>query len=106
VESVLIIHGQALQIMLYARAVDGSAEAARFLSPNKPHEAAKLAIAIMEKKLETYHKFNETHPGYGGLIPWAKTDEQDIRPTDDWVNRVPALDNGYSSCTSQKYWRN
>jgi hypothetical protein len=83
--------------MLYARAIDGSPEAARFLSPNKPKHAPKIAFSIMEKKLKAYLRFNETHPGFGGAIPWMTTSEQDITPTYDWVNRVPALDNGYVS---------
>lgn len=80
--------------MLYARAIDGSPEAARFLNPDKPKKAADLAFSIMEKKLKAYLRFNETHPGYGGSIPWMTTSTQDIEPTPDWVNRVPALDNG------------
>ncbi|KAG9251090.1 putative GPI anchored protein [Emericellopsis atlantica] len=85
---------EALQIMLYARAVEGSHDAAQFLSSRHPKKAPKIAFDIMEKKLETYLKFNETHPGFGGALPWFKADIQDIVPQPDWVNRVPALDNG------------
>lgn len=48
----------------------------------------------METKLQTYLKFNETYPGFGGFLPWFTSSTQDITPTLDWVNRVPALDNG------------
>lgn len=80
--------------MLYARAIDGSPEAARFLSPKKPIDASKIAFSIMGKKFKAYLRFNETHPGFGGVLPWMTTSDQDITPTWDWVNRVPALDNG------------
>jgi hypothetical protein len=49
----------------------------------------------MRTKLATYQKFNETFPGFGGFLPWyANYDNGTIQPTWDWVNRVPALDNG------------
>lgn len=86
---------QALQIMIYARAVEGSKEAAKFLNPDHPAKAHNLALSIMEKKLETYRRFNETYPGFGGHIPWVTTSSSDISPTPDWVGRVPALDNGW-----------
>ena len=50
----------------------------------------------MSLKMETYLKFNETFPGFGGFIPWFLADEKEIQPTADWVNRVPGLDNGYN----------
>jgi hypothetical protein len=80
--------------MLYAHAVSGSSQAARFLSPDHPSAAPKIAVSIMETKLQTYLKFNETYPGFGGFLPWFTSSTQDITPTWDWVNRVPALDNG------------
>lgn len=86
---------QSLQIMLYAHAVAGSREAARFLSPQDPSAAPGLAVSIMERKLRTYLRFNETFPGFGGYLPWFTSTEQDLTPTADWNNRVPGLDNGY-----------
>ncbi|KAL2851384.1 putative GPI anchored protein [Aspergillus pseudodeflectus] len=85
---------EALQIMLYARAIDGSLEAARFLSPDNLKDASGLVFALMEKKLETYIEFNETYPGFGGNLPWFAASERYIAPQPDWQNRVPALDNG------------
>lgn len=80
--------------MVYAQAISGSKEAARFLTPHDLSAAPKFAASIMETKLETYLRFNETYPGFGGYLPWIKTDVQDIRPQGDWDNRVPGLDNG------------
>ncbi|KAJ5662378.1 uncharacterized protein N7477_009994 [Penicillium maclennaniae] len=84
---------ESLQIMLYAHAMAGSSLAARFLSPDQPSAAPRIAASIMETKLETYLQFNETYPGFGGFLPWFTSSTQEITPTWDWVNRVPALDN-------------
>ena len=81
--------------MLYTHAIAGSPEAARFLSPTDTAAAPEIAASIMQTKLQTYLKFNETNPGFGGFLPWITADSQDLTPTWDWVNRVPALDNGY-----------
>lgn len=80
--------------MLYAHAVAGSKKAARFLTPDDPSKARKLAASIMKTKLRTYLQFNESNPGFGGFLPWMTTSERQLSPTWDWVNRVPALDNG------------
>ncbi|PHH66470.1 hypothetical protein CDD81_6945 [Ophiocordyceps australis] len=85
---------EALQMMLYARAIDGSQEAARFLTPDNLASAPELAASILDDKLKTYIRFNATYPGFGGFLPWVTTDKYDIEPAWDWVNRVPALDNG------------
>lgn len=85
---------EALQIMLYAHAIAGSKEAARFLTPQDASKAPKLAASIMKTKLQTYLRFNQTHPGFGGFLPWMTTSEKEMSPTWDWNNRVPALDNG------------
>ncbi|KAG5977248.1 hypothetical protein E4U55_006949 [Claviceps digitariae] len=85
---------EAIQIMLYAHAISGSKEAARFLTPYDLTEAPKLAASVMKTKLQTYLRFNQTYPGFGGFLPWITTNEHDLSPTWDWNNRVPALDNG------------
>ncbi|KAJ5881865.1 uncharacterized protein N7529_000537 [Penicillium soppii] len=85
---------ESLQIMLYTHAINGSPGAARFLSPSNTAAAPEIAASIMQTKLQTYLKFNETYPGFGGFLPWITADSQDLTPTLDWVNRVPALDNG------------
>ncbi|TWU76020.1 hypothetical protein ED733_007185 [Metarhizium rileyi] len=84
----------ALQIMLYARAISGSKEAARFLTPENLARAPNFAASIMKTKLRTYLRFNQSNPGFGGFLPWMTTSEHQLSPTWDWVNRVPALDNG------------
>lgn len=85
---------QALQIIVYTHAVAGNRQAATFVYPQNPSDAPLWAAAILNTKLQTYLAFNETYPGFGGFLPWFLANETSIRPTADWVNRVPALDNG------------
>ncbi|KAH7041217.1 putative GPI anchored protein [Microdochium trichocladiopsis] len=85
---------EALAFMLYAQVIKGSKEAARFLSPDDLKAAPGIARSILSTKLQTYQNFNQTYPGFGGHLPWFTSDQQDIAPTYDWVNRVPGLDNG------------
>lgn len=87
--------------MLYAQAIAGNKQAARFLTPDNLKSAPKFAASIMETKLKTYLNFNETYPGFGGYLPWFKADEQNIKPQDGWDNRVPGLDNGYDISLSE-----
>jgi hypothetical protein len=85
---------EALHVMLLAHAINGDALAARFFDPDRPKNVPAFAFDILERKLKTYLKFNETYPGYGGFLPWFLSNDTEIRPTWDWINRVPALDNG------------
>jgi hypothetical protein len=86
---------ESLQFMVYTHALAGSPQAARFLSPQDPSQAPNIAFEILSLKLKTYLQFNDTYPGFGGFLPWYTSDTIEISPTWDWVNRVPALDNGY-----------
>ena len=80
--------------MVYAQAISGSKSAARFLTPDNLHSAPEVAASIMETKLKTYTQFNESYPGFGGFLPWIKSNDTNIKPQTDWDNRVPGLDNG------------
>jgi hypothetical protein len=80
--------------MLYSHAIAGDEGAARFLSPQNPSGAPDIAAGIMATKLKAYLAFNATYPGYGGYLPWFLSNSAPVTPTLDWVNRVPALDNG------------
>jgi hypothetical protein len=84
--------------MVYAQAIAGSQQAAQFLSPSDPGAAPEVAVNIMKLKLQTYLRFNETYPGFAGFLPWfAFDDNADLAPAWNWVNLMPALDNGYFS---------
>jgi len=80
--------------MLYAQAIAGSEEAARFLTPGNLSSAPAFAASIMETKLKSYQQFNQTYPGFGGYLPWIKTNEAQVTVADGWNDRVPGLDNG------------
>lgn len=80
--------------MVYTHALAGNKNAAAFVYPQNPSDAPEWAAAILNTKLQTYLAFNQTYPGFGGFLPWFLANETAIRPTGDWVNRVPALDNG------------
>lgn len=84
--------------MVYTHAIAGDKRAARFLSPLVPELAPQIALDILSKKLASCQEFNSTFPGYGGFLPWFTHGDVPLQPTWDWVNRVPALDNG---CVSQ-----
>ncbi|KAF2727161.1 putative GPI anchored protein [Polyplosphaeria fusca] len=85
---------ESLHVMMLTHAISGDSLAARFFTPDQPKDATNFAYAILKRKLEAYLKFNETYPGFGGFLPWFLSNETELRPTWDWVNRVPALDNG------------
>ena len=79
--------------MLYAHCIAGNPLASRFVYPYTGG-AAEWAVAMLSNKLNAYLDFNQSYPGYGGFIPWFYANETKMRPTTDWENRVPALDNG------------
>ncbi|KAK4504725.1 hypothetical protein PRZ48_002687 [Zasmidium cellare] len=85
---------ESLHIMLLAQALTSSPSAARVLSPSDPAKAPEIAFKLLEQKLDTYLDFNRTYPGFGGFLPWYNNTFTKIEPTNDWVNRLPALDNG------------
>lgn len=89
--------------MVYAHAIAGNSLAARFVYPSYPGQAQQWAIGMLTAKLEAYTAFNQSFPGYGGFIPWFYANETAMRPTVDWENRVPALDNGYVTILSLEF---
>ncbi|KAM0713761.1 hypothetical protein Q7P37_010723 [Cladosporium fusiforme] len=85
---------ESLHVMVLAKAIAGSGDAARFVSPDDPGKAGDLAFGTLGLKLKTYLDFNRTYPGFGGFLPWYNNTNAAIEPTSDWVDRVPGLDNG------------
>ncbi|PPQ71558.1 hypothetical protein CVT24_006439 [Panaeolus cyanescens] len=100
------IHGfsaaskESLHFMVLTHVIAGNQNAARWIlaahgGGTDVEKARSLALDILNTKWASYSKFNETYPGFGGFLPWfAHTEFQELSPTWDWVNRVPALDNG------------
>ena len=93
---------EALHLTLLARAVEGDALALSFFAQScaaaPPCDVRHHVLAILASKAATLTRFNKEFPGYGGFLPWFKINvsnrSEGIAPTDDWQNRVPALDNG------------
>lgn len=80
---------ECLDLAVLVKVLEGDALAQRFCSP-------KEAIAILERKLGTYERFDMHYPGYGGFMPWVYVDDEgEVAPADEvWMNRLPSLDNG------------
>ncbi|KIJ34150.1 hypothetical protein M422DRAFT_182470 [Sphaerobolus stellatus SS14] len=91
---------ESLHFMVLAHVIQGTPSAAQWIlaahgGGTDVEKARGLAIDILQTKWETYATFNSTYPGFGGFLPWfAHSGNTPLAPTWDWVNRVPALDNG------------
>lgn len=108
---------ESLHMMLLAHVIKGTSGAVQWIlaargGGSNTEKARSLAFSILERKWMSYSKFNETYPGFGGFLPWlvpfvvtngyflpslirfAHSESTSLSPTWDWVNRVPALDNG------------
>lgn len=84
---------ECLDLAICIKAILGHPYAATVVSKDNPEKSEEIVISILEKKLESYQKFYETYPGYGGFMPWYYIKEE-VTPTDNWFGRVPGLDNG------------
>ena len=93
---------EALHLSLLARAVEGHPLSLSFFAQSCPSpppcDVHQHVLSILTAKAATLSRFNDEYPGYAGFLPWFKINvnnrSQGIAPTDDWQNRVPALDNG------------
>jgi hypothetical protein len=108
---------ESLHMMLLAHVIQGNAGAVQWINAahgggSDVENAREMAVALLELKFKTYLEFNATYPGFGGFLPWyffshsqnifylrhdgrfAHANDAPLAPTWDWVNRVPALDNG------------
>lgn len=85
---------EALHVMVLAHAVSDNAAAARLVSAGEEGLASEIAFRLLSQKLDTYLAFNASYSGFGGFLPWYNNTFSSIEPTSDWVDRVPALDNG------------
>lgn len=93
---------EALHLSLLARAVEGDPLSLSFFAHSCPSpppcDVYQHVISLLRAKAATLSRFNAEYPGYGGFLPWFQINVNDrslgISPTDDWQNRVPALDNG------------
>jgi len=91
---------ESLHVAMLVKAVAGDRTARTLMSPNprRPRQGAAQALAILERKIATYERFNRDYPGFGGFLPWYRVAGGRIEPQgkgpDGWQTRVPGLDNG------------
>ncbi len=87
---------ESLHLILLVKAIEGDPDAQALLTPDprEPSRAVGAALEVLKRKIATYRRFDEEHPGYGGFLPWYKIEHGKMSPTVDWADRVPSLDNG------------
>lgn len=54
----------------------------------------EYVLSMMERKVNSYIKFNNDFPGFGGYLPWYHVSDDGIGLQWDWTDKVPSLDNG------------
>lgn len=84
---------ECLDVGLCASALSGNQLTAPVISPKDPSKAPQVALKILEKKIAGYEKFLKENPGYAGYLPWYICGDE-VKPTNDWKNEFPGLDNG------------
>jgi len=84
---------ECLDIAILIKAVSGNKKASLVVSPEEPDKAEIKAVEILEKKINSYDKFQKDNPGYAGYMPWFNHDKK-ITPNNDWKDQFPGLDNG------------
>ena len=84
---------EALHLHILSLGLSGNTLARHFLKSTTSN-LNETIIYLLEKKLIAYTEFEHSYPGFGGFLPWFVISEGKLRPAQDWINRVPALDNG------------
>jgi hypothetical protein len=87
---------ESLHIILLAKAIAGDETARALITPDPrdPTKAVDRALDVLTRKIATYRRFDDRHPGFGGFLPWFKVAGGELEPMDGWSDRVPGLDNG------------
>lgn len=81
-------------VAVIAKVLTGDPLAARLVG--KGVDARAAVLEILEKKINSYERFDREYPGYGGFMPWIKiSPDGSLGPADKhWTTNVPSLDNG------------
>ncbi len=59
-----------------------------------PFGTVNDAFNVLNAKMTSYEGFNKAYPGFGWFLPWYQIVNNTMSPSNDWVDRVPSLDNG------------
>jgi hypothetical protein len=67
----------------------------------------KEVFALIEQKTRTLEEFYRKYPGFAGFLPWVTVTSKGVDPANDFLSRVPALDNGemfWAALSLSKVW--
>jgi len=84
---------ECLDMGICIKALSGDPRAALVMSKDDPSKAPEKAADILKKKMDSYEKFYNENPGYGGFMPWFRVSDP-VKPMPDWEAQIPGLDNG------------
>jgi hypothetical protein len=87
---------ESLHLNILTLALNKNALALKWAYPNatSTEMAVQRIIRILSNKIKSYEDFNSKYPGFGGFLPWYSADDNGMKPSWDWQDRVPSLDNG------------
>lgn len=51
-------------------------------------------FSLIRRKTQTFEEYYQRYPGSGGYLPWVYLNGTRPVPTNDFLSRIPALDNG------------
>lgn len=85
---------ESIHLMMLAKALDGNAFAQRFVDDGSQRSVEEIVLGHLERKMNTFEKWNREFPGFGGFLPWVDNNASGVVPLPAWENQVPSLDNG------------
>lgn len=96
---------ESIHLGLLARALinNGIADALEFFHVPYPldnnwntgDKRLDTVLAVLEAKITSYERFNQSFPGFGGFVPWVLVNSSGMIPIpNQWDHKVPGLDNG------------
>ena len=100
---------ESLHLGVLSKAIEGNKNAGLFVCSYQCHQqqlsfdecaalafvnGSKIAMELLDRKMDSLWAFAKNSPGYGGFLPWFTVDNGLVAPLTSWELRVPALDNG------------
>ncbi|MCE1246086.1 MAG: hypothetical protein LWY06_05535 [Firmicutes bacterium] len=98
---------ECLDLGVLIKALNGDPKMALVTGGGDVQKAREKAVDIMDRKIDSYFKFYNENPEFGGFLPWFKSGET-IKPMGEWTHMVPGLDNGewaWTLLTAEKVLR-
>ncbi|KAL0482233.1 hypothetical protein AKO1_011119 [Acrasis kona] len=94
---------ESLHLNILTLALQGDKNALSFFTTTAEQDGMKhfgtkdvkqIILQTLQRKINSYKKFNEKYPGFGGFLPWFMVTDDGASLLWDWLDRVPSLDNG------------